>query len=352
MTKQESRSFGEHLRSELVDQTGAHNAPWLPDAGARLGYLGGVAKIPDGIRIWVVVVAYQRDEELSRLLSKLATQSMEISGTIVVDNANLSSTANLTAIHGAHYIGSERNLGGAGGFSLGIMTALAHGADYVWLWDDDGFPEDEFCLEALYFAARQYKADLASPLVVSDTNPKRTAFAFRFAGKRVILRDVVQQFRVVHSFAHLFNGALLRADCFERYGLPDYRYFIRGDEVDFMMRLVGAGATILTYTQAIARHPSGEGEVKKIPGLPFGVVVPQCEMRAAITFRNRARNFYHHRKWLLAISDYARYGLYFLARKRPDFIGFGRWLSATLQGYRGQVGRQIENRHSVEVENR
>ena len=38
------------------------------------------------------------------------------------------------------YLGSRCNLGGAGGFALGMLHALAMGADWVWLADDDGRP--------------------------------------------------------------------------------------------------------------------------------------------------------------------------------------------------------------------
>ncbi|KAN90292.1 UDP-galactofuranosyl transferase GlfT1, partial [Mycobacterium tuberculosis variant bovis Bz 31150] len=40
------------------------------------------------------------------------------------------------------YLGSRRNLGGAGGFALGMLHALAQGADWVWLADDDGHAQD------------------------------------------------------------------------------------------------------------------------------------------------------------------------------------------------------------------
>src|SRR6202035_2515065 len=44
------------------------------------------------------------------------------------------------------YLGSRRNLGGAGGFALGMLHALAQGADWVWLADDDGRPQDSHVL--------------------------------------------------------------------------------------------------------------------------------------------------------------------------------------------------------------
>jgi rhamnopyranosyl-N-acetylglucosaminyl-diphospho-decaprenol beta-1,3/1,4-galactofuranosyltransferase len=290
--------------------------------------------------IWAVVVAYQRDKEVERLLRALAQQSVKLSGIIIVDNANQASTACLSERHGAHYIGSKRNLGGAGGFALGMMSALAHGAEHIWLWDDDGFPEDEHCLGLLLAAALEHSADLVSPLVVNAVNHEETAFAFPLPRGRTHRRQDVQQHAFIQDFVHLFNGALLRADALERFGLPDYRFFIRGDEVDFMHRLVRAGGKVFTYPAAVACHPSGMGDVQKVPGLPIGVVVPSCPIRREITFRNRAQIHLRHRQFLLQLSDYVRYGLYFLARPKPDLSGFWHWQRATWQGYRGIVGRQ------------
>jgi rhamnopyranosyl-N-acetylglucosaminyl-diphospho-decaprenol beta-1,3/1,4-galactofuranosyltransferase len=279
----------------------------------------------------------------------LAKQSTKLSGVIVIDNADQASIACLSERHGAHYIGSKRNLGGAGGFALGMMTALAHGAEHIWLWDDDGFPEDEHCLGLLLAAALEHSADLISPLVVNEANHEETAFAFRLSGKSTNSRQEVQQHALIKDFVHLFNGALLRADALERFGLPDYRFFIRGDEVDFMYRLVRAGGKVFTNPAAVACHPSGAGDVHKVPGLPFGVVVPTCPLRREITFRNRAQNFLRHRKFILQIADYPRYGLYFLVRTKPDFSGFWHWLRATWQGYRGITGRQQPHESSKRV---
>ena len=299
--------------------------------------------------IWAVVVTHQRDKELERLLSALAKQSTKLSGVVVIDNSDQASTAFLSERHGAHYIGSKRNLGGAGGFALGMMTALAHGAEHIWLWDDDGFPEDEHCLGLLLAAALERSADLISPLIVNDANHEETAFTFLLFGKRTNSRQEVQQYIFIKDFVHLFNGALLRADALERFGLPDYRFFIRGDEVDFMYRLLRAGGKVFTYSAAVACHPSGASDVQKVPGLPFGVLVPTCPLRREITFRNRAQNFLRHGKFILLIADYPRYGLYFLFRTKPDFSGFWLWLRATWQGYRGITGRQMGHEASKRV---
>src|SRR5699024_9792871 len=47
------------------------------------------------------------------------------------------------------YLPSRTNLGGAGGFALGFLAALALGADAIWCADDDDRPADENVLATL-----------------------------------------------------------------------------------------------------------------------------------------------------------------------------------------------------------
>ena len=54
------------------------------------------------------------------------------------------------------------NYGGAGGFAYGMAQALAHGADLIWLMDDDTVPEPG-ALEALLQARRGYPGVPAGP---------------------------------------------------------------------------------------------------------------------------------------------------------------------------------------------
>ena len=154
-------------------------------------------------------------------------------------------------------MGSATNLGGAGGFALGMLAALARGAQALWLWDDDGYPENDDCLDILSACALSRGADLACPLVVAEDDAFRTAFTFRVDGIRTTDRKTVQQRAQIDGFAHLFNGALIQASTLRRFGLPDYRFFIRGDEVDFGCRVSRSGGLIVTCTAAVARHPSG-----------------------------------------------------------------------------------------------
>lgn len=88
-----------------------------------------------------VVVTYNRADVLDRSLDILAHQSRPLDHLIVVDNGNdptvktLLENAGATANNGTGmavtYVPSQHNLGGAGGFALGMLHALALGADWV-----------------------------------------------------------------------------------------------------------------------------------------------------------------------------------------------------------------------------
>ncbi|EUA63969.1 glycosyl transferase 2 family protein [Mycobacteroides abscessus 1948] len=97
---------------------------------------------PSRNNVVAVVVTYRRAAELAQSLQIVAAQTVAPNHLVVVDNDN--DPAIKTLVEGqpiaTTYLGSNRNLGGAGGFALGMLHALTLGADWVWLADDDGPP--------------------------------------------------------------------------------------------------------------------------------------------------------------------------------------------------------------------
>jgi rhamnopyranosyl-N-acetylglucosaminyl-diphospho-decaprenol beta-1,3/1,4-galactofuranosyltransferase len=91
-----------------------------------------------------VVVTHRRPDELAKSLDAVTAQNLPVDHLIVVDNDNDQRVRDIVEgqpVPSTH-LGSRRNLGGAGGFALGMLHALALGADWVWLADDDGRPRD------------------------------------------------------------------------------------------------------------------------------------------------------------------------------------------------------------------
>ena len=84
--------------------------------------------------VFAVVVTHRRPDELAKSLSVLSTQTRLPDHLIVVDNDASEGTTDRTVRDlvteqpiSSTYLGSRRNLGGAGGFALGILRALAPG---------------------------------------------------------------------------------------------------------------------------------------------------------------------------------------------------------------------------------
>src|ERR687893_2343986 len=105
-----------------------------------------------------VVVTRHRRDLLAKSLAVLAEQTRPPDHLVVVDNGPDDPAEGIVE-HcpiPSTYLPSLRNLGGAGGFALGILHALALGADWVWLADDDGRPADVRVLQTLLACAARH----------------------------------------------------------------------------------------------------------------------------------------------------------------------------------------------------
>lgn len=199
--------------------------------------------------VFAVVVTHRRPDELAKSLDVLTAQTRLPDHLIVVDNDGCGDSPVRELVAGqpiaTTYLGSRRNLGGAGGFALGMLHALAQGADWVWLADDDGHAQDARVLATLLACAEKYSLAEVSPMVCNIDDPTRLAFPLR---RGLVWRRRASELRteagqeLLPGIASLFNGALFRASTLAAIGVPDLRLFIRGDEVEMHRRLITRSA--------------------------------------------------------------------------------------------------------------
>jgi len=209
----------------------------------------------------VVVVTYNRADLLTGLLDGLAAQTRRPDAVIVVDNASTDHTREVLEARTdlpLHVTSSEENLGGAGGFHLGVRAAYDAGWDRVWLVDDDVVPAAG-CLEALMavdedclIAVREdlsgalvekaaVEFDLRNPLAI---NPKRSTVDGTYAD-RASMPDLVE----VRNVA--FEGFMARRGVVEEIGFPDPSFFIFYDDAEYAVRARRAGRRIWAVRDAV-----------------------------------------------------------------------------------------------------
>jgi rhamnopyranosyl-N-acetylglucosaminyl-diphospho-decaprenol beta-1,3/1,4-galactofuranosyltransferase len=209
----------------------------------------------------VVVVTYNRADLLIGMLDGLAAQTRRPDAVIVVDNASTDHTAEVLATRTdlpLQVLTSEANLGGAGGFHLGVRTAWEGGYDRVWLMDDDVVPAST-CLETMMavdqdclIAVREDTAgalvekaaiefDLTNPLAI---RPKRSCVDTVYPD-RAAMPELVE----VHNVA--FEGFMARRSVIADIGFPDPEFFIFYDDVDYAIRARATGRRIWAVRDAV-----------------------------------------------------------------------------------------------------
>ncbi len=315
----------------------------LPRLSARAAPQTTETATPE-IVITAVIVSRDRPAELRKTLAAVLAQNIVPALHVVVLDSSRDSSAIADIVAGLPNVSVIRtllNLGGAGGFALGMLTAMAGGAEWLWLMDDDGRPGDDFVLSNLLQTAARRELHAVSPAVLAAEDPSLFAFPYPVDGRYVFHRDELASDAFLLSTAHLFNGMLIRTSALFQVGLPDLRMFTRGDEIDFMHRMRRAKLRFGTTATAAFLHPSSNEEVHPIWGGRLHVVIPQTAWKRRCQFRNRAFNFSRHRMWLILAVDAVRYPYFFLIRRNADFAGLKEWLSCSWAGLCGHVGLDL-----------
>jgi GT2 family glycosyltransferase len=208
----------------------------------------------------VVVVTHNRADLLGRMLDGLVAQTWQPDAVIVVDNASGDHTQQVLDRHDLplQVIRSEENVGGAGGFRIGMETAYVAGWDRIWLMDDDVVPApdclatlmavDEPCLmcvrEDLDGRLVEKSAttfDLRNPLAIKPkTASVETTYGTRDAMPPLVEIQVVA-----------FEGFLVRHEVVAAVGLPDPEFFIFYEDADYALRASKAGYRIWAVRDAV-----------------------------------------------------------------------------------------------------
>lgn len=295
-------------------------------------------QLPSGAVVAVVVTRHRR-ELLADSLKMIGAQTRPPDHLVVVDNGPDEPVADIveSCPVPSTYLASHRNLGGAGGFALGMLHALSMGAEWIWCADDDGRPADENVLEVLLGEAESRNLAEISPVVSNIDTPAKLAFPLRrgLTWKRNA-SELGTDF--LPGIASLFNGALFRASALDVIGVPDYRLFFRGDEVEIHRRLVRSGLPFGTSLKVAYLHPDGSDEFKPMLGGRLHAQDPENEVKRYYTYRNRGYLLSQPGLRKIGMLEILRFGLYFIGTKK-DPKAFLAWLKLVRQGRRERFFR-------------
>lgn len=206
-----------------------------------------------GKTVAAVVVTYNRLALLQQCIAHLKAQTVPCD-ILLIDNASTDGTGAWAAVQKEiQYYNTGANLGGAGGFNIGMRRAVESGYDYVWVMDDDTLPNPD-ALEKLLEADKILGGDygwLSSVALWTDGSECR--MNRQKLKKSFYEYSPLLKYGLVQAEQATFVSLFLRSEIIRRVGLPIKEFFIWGDDIEFTRRI--------TVREQIPSFVAGQSQV-------------------------------------------------------------------------------------------
>ncbi|AZT91535.1 glycosyltransferase family 2 protein [Caldicellulosiruptor changbaiensis] len=162
-------------------------------------------------------------------------------------------------------IRSERNLWFAGGNNVGIKYALANGADYILLLNNDTIVEKDFLTHMVKTAEEDERIGIVGCKINYYEKRDYIWFAggkidwFKFRIKHIGQKEIDRGQYDKKTDITFMTGCcmLIRRKVFEKVGLLPEEYFMYFEDVDFCVRVLEEGFRIIYEPKAKIYHKVG-----------------------------------------------------------------------------------------------
>lgn len=179
--------------------------------------------------VCAVVVTFNRIHLLRECILAIKQQCFECDVFVVNNNSN-DATESFLVENKINHINLKENIGGAGGFNMGIKKTLNY--DYLWLMDDDCIPKTD-ALDKLMQAVSLLKNEfgfLSSNALWLDGNENKM--------NKANLKSFNKVFENIYKvYQATFVSFFIKTDTIKKCGLPIKDFFIWGDDIEYSRRI-------------------------------------------------------------------------------------------------------------------
>ena len=213
--------------------------------------------------VLIIIVTWNKQEYLHRLLNSIQQISYPNFTVLIVDNGSTDNTAEIIkrfefAIHKR----MPENLGGAGGFNVGLRFAMEEDYPYVWLLDDDTEVDREALTKLVTFYLSRKNNNIG--FLGSRINLLQHKEIIQEAGGRLDIRsaDILlnchleakaekQVYKVdVVPACSLFTSR----EVIKQVGLINPSFFITCDDIEWSLRTKHKGFDNFVISDAVIYH--------------------------------------------------------------------------------------------------
>lgn len=222
-------------------------------------------------KIGVVLVTFNRLSKLKKAVQCYASQNTLPSYMIIVDNASSDGTKefldewkqkdeNFKKI----LVELPENIGGSGGFYEGLKHAAKLDADWIWVADDDAYPEYNCFSIAIKFLQNHQTQNISAlcGAVMYDRNislkHRRRTFASGLKFRTIPVCKEEYNYSNFKLNTYSFVGAILNREKLKLAGLPKRDYFIWNDDTEHSLRMSKIGDIICIPSMQIIHEESSD----------------------------------------------------------------------------------------------
>ena len=185
---------------------------------------------------------------------------------VVVDNASTDGSASI--IQGMFpqviLIENKENLGFTGGHNVGIRYAIEHGADYVWLLNNDAIVEVETLSALIDAAEKDPLIGLISPQINDYSNPVKVQFRGSYFDWKAFEEispsnnnnsdEVDSKFQTGRDVTLWGTALLIKRAVIAKVGYLDEKYFAYREDLDYSIRALKANFRNVLHSGARISH--------------------------------------------------------------------------------------------------
>jgi len=296
--------------------------------------------------VYTIILNWNQPDDTLECIESLKESNYPANTIILVDNG--SSDGSPEVIQGHHpdvtLLQQTQNLGFCESNNIGIQYALAQGADYVFLLNNDTIvASDMLCLLVESLEADS-SAGMAGPTMFYYEDPNIIAAAGSLVNNKTgqfwnrldgSVDGTTKEGEFLEVDFIVSCGVIVKREVIEKIGLLDNRYFINGDDIDWGLRVQAAGYKVIYVPEAkmwhkisaamgaaspattyyinrnsyltISKHFTGYEKLRALSYLTIRTI----RTVIAWTFKSQYKSMYRHRNAnILAMRDalFGRYG--------------------------------------------
>ncbi|MGG7036571.1 MAG: glycosyltransferase [Flavobacterium sp.] len=216
-------------------------------------------------KIAVVVVTFNRLNELVKTIASIREQGFADNDIIVINNNSKDGTKELldsNPFNKVKAIHLSDNIASAGGFARGMEEAFDQGYDWVWLFNDDSRPVSGTFDSFVGFLENEQALNLGL-LKIANKNEKNQAVLLYWNGVRKPVYTNLSN-ELVKTDLITFDGCLISRKLMGQIGFCDPLYFMGTYEFDYCLKAKDAGFDIYTLPNGLIE----DGKLGGIGGTP------------------------------------------------------------------------------------